>query len=151
MQTLLVLNGPNLNMLGLRQPEVYGRETLADVEALCRRSGAELELAIEFQQTNHEGQMIDWIHQARGRVAGIVINPGAWTHTSVAIHDALIAAEVPVIEVHISNVHRREAFRHHSYVSLVAKAVLAGFGTHGYALAISHFAHLQRTAQGNLP
>lgn len=151
MHTLLVLNGPNLNMLGLRQPEVYGRETLADVEALCRRTGADLELAIEFQQTNHEGQMIDWIHQARGRVAGIVINPGAWTHTSVAIHDALIAAEVPVIEVHISNVHRREAFRHHSYVSLVAKAVLAGFGTHGYALAISHFAHLHRTAQGDAP
>lgn len=146
MQTVLVLNGPNLNMLGLRQPEVYGRETLADVEALCRATGASHDLAIEFQQTNHEGQMIDWIHQARGRVAGIVINPGAWTHTSVAIHDALIAAEVPVIEVHISNVHRREAFRHHSYVSLVAQSVLAGFGTHGYALAITHFA---RQLQGS--
>ncbi|MDU9394149.1 type II 3-dehydroquinate dehydratase [Pseudomonas sp. zfem002] len=146
MQTVLVLNGPNLNMLGLRQPEVYGRETLADVEALCRASGASHDLAIEFQQTNHEGRMIDWIHQARGRVAGIVINPGAWTHTSVAIHDALIAAEVPVIEVHISNVHRREAFRHHSYVSLVAQSVLAGFGTHGYVLAISHFA---RQLQGS--
>lgn len=142
MTTLLVLNGPNLNMLGLRQPEVYGRETLADVQHLCEQAASRLDLALEFQQTNHEGQMIDWIHQARGRVAGIVINPGAWTHTSVAIHDALIAAEVPVIEVHISNVHRREAFRHHSYVSLVAKAVLAGFGTHGYALAIEHFARL---------
>ncbi|WP_236176072.1 type II 3-dehydroquinate dehydratase [Pseudomonas qingdaonensis] len=148
MKTLLVLNGPNLNMLGLRQPEVYGRETLADVQALCHSAGQRLDLNIEFHQTNHEGQMIDWIHQARGRVAGIVINPGAWTHTSVAIHDALFAAEVPVIEVHISNVHKREAFRHHSYVSLVAQAVLAGFGTHGYVLAINHFAHLQRTAQG---
>ncbi|MFQ6572060.1 type II 3-dehydroquinate dehydratase [Pseudomonas sp. UM16] len=148
MNTLLVLNGPNLNMLGLRQPEVYGRETLADVHGLCLQTAERLALTLEFQQTNHEGQMIDWIHQARGRVAGIVINPGAWTHTSVAIHDALIAAEVPVIEVHISNVHRREAFRHHSYVSLVAKAVLAGFGTHGYVLAIEHFARQLRTHQG---
>ena len=148
MTTLLVLNGPNLNMLGLRQPEVYGRETLADVEALCRAAGERFDLNIEFQQTNYEGQMIDWIHQARGRVAGIVINPGAWTHTSVAIHDALIAAEVPVIEVHISNVHRRESFRHHSYVSLVAQSVLAGFGTHGYVLAITHFA---RQLQGSQP
>ncbi|MND61421.1 3-dehydroquinate dehydratase [compost metagenome] len=148
MTTLLVLNGPNLNMLGLRQPEVYGRETLADVHALCQQAANSLDLTLEFQQSNHEGQMIDWIHQARGRVDGIVINPGAWTHTSVAIHDALIAAEVPVIEVHISNVHRREAFRHHSYVSLVAKAVLAGFGTHGYVLAIEHFARELRPAAG---
>ncbi|MBD9503778.1 type II 3-dehydroquinate dehydratase [Pseudomonas sp. PDM17] len=149
MSTLLVLNGPNLNMLGKRQPEVYGHESLADVEALCRQTANQFDLEIEFQQTNHEGQMIDWIHQARGRVNGIVINPGAWTHTSVAIHDALIAAEVPVIEVHISNVHRRETFRHHSYVSIVAKAVLAGFGTHGYQLAIQHFAFLDtpRTSQ----
>ncbi|UVL63880.1 type II 3-dehydroquinate dehydratase [Pseudomonas sp. B21-032] len=148
MNTLLVLNGPNLNMLGLRQPDVYGRETLADVESLCQQAARRLELKLEFQQTNHEGQLIDWIHQARGRVAGVVINPGAWTHTSVAIHDALIAAEVPVIEVHISNVHRREAFRHHSYVSLVAKAVLAGFGTHGYVLAIEHFARELKHANG---
>ncbi|MCW2271043.1 3-dehydroquinate dehydratase [compost metagenome] len=148
MTTLLVLNGPNLNMLGLRQPDVYGRETLADVQALCEQAASGQDLALEFHQTNHEGQMIDWIHQARGRVAGIVINPGAWTHTSLAIHDALIAAEVPVIEVHISNVHRREAFRHHSYVSLVAKAVLAGFGTHGYVLAIDHFARELRAQQG---
>lgn len=147
MKTLLVLNGPNLNMLGLREPTVYGHETLADVAQLCRDAGSRLELAIEFQQTNHEGQMIDWIHQARGRVAGIAINPGAWTHTSVAIHDALVAAEVPVIEVHISNVHRREPFRHHSYVSLIAKAVLAGFGTHGYVLAIEHFASLIKKGQ----
>lgn len=137
---ILVLNGPNLNMLGLRQPEVYGHETLADVERLCADAGAEHHLQVECFQTNHEGQMIDRIHAARGVMAGIVINPGAWTHTSVAIHDALAAAEVPVLEVHISNVHKREAFRHHSYVSLIAVGVIAGFGTHGYTLAIAHFA-----------
>ncbi|SEE28019.1 type II 3-dehydroquinate dehydratase [Pseudomonas coleopterorum] len=141
-QIILVLNGPNLNMLGLREPAVYGHETLADVEAMAVQSGQELGLSIECRQTNHEGQMIDWIHQARQRVAGIVINPGAWTHTSIAIHDALIACEVPVLEVHISNVHRREEFRHHSFVSKVAVGVIAGFGTHGYKLAISHFAKL---------
>lgn len=140
--TLLVLNGPNLNMLGTREPTVYGKETLADVEAQCRATAEAHGLALEFQQTNHEGQMIDWIHQARGRIAGIVINPGAWTHTSIALHDALVAAEVPVLEVHISNVHKRESFRHHSYVSLVAVGVIAGFGTHGYTLAIDHFAKL---------
>lgn len=140
MKTILVLNGPNLNMLGLREPEVYGSETLADVEQTCREYGEGLGLVIEFQQTNHEGQMIEWIHHARRRIAGIVINPGAWTHTSAAIHDALIAAEVPVIEVHISNVHRREDFRHFSYVSRVAKGVLAGFDTDGYRMAIQHYA-----------
>ena len=139
---ILVLNGPNLNMLGLREPAVYGHETLADVEAMAQACGTEHGFAVECKQTNHEGQMIDWIHQARGRAAGIVINPGAWTHTSVAIHDALIACEVPVLEVHISNVHKREAFRHHSYVSLVAVGVIAGFGTQGYTLAIDRFARL---------
>jgi 3-dehydroquinate dehydratase-2 len=137
---ILLLNGPNLNMLGLREPSVYGHETLADVERLCVDTGADHGLHVECFQTNHEGQMIDRIHAARGVMAGIVINPGAWTHTSVAIHDALVAAEVPVLEVHISNVHKREAFRHHSYVSLVAVGVIAGFGTHGYKLAIEHFA-----------
>lgn len=141
-QIILVLNGPNLNMLGLREPAVYGHETLADVEAMAVHSGEQLGFAVECRQTNHEGQMIDWIHQARQRVAGIVINPGAWTHTSIAIHDALIASEVPVLEVHISNVHRREEFRHHSFVSKVAVGVIAGFGTHGYKLAIAHFAKL---------
>ena len=139
---ILVLNGPNLNMLGTREPATYGHETLADVEALCQRTGAEQGLEVEFRQTNHEGQLIDWIHQARGRCAGILINPGAWTHTSVAIRDALVAAELPVIEVHISNVHKREEFRHHSFVSGVAVAVLCGFGTHGYRLGLTHFAHL---------
>lgn len=140
--TLLVLNGPNLNMLGTREPAVYGKDTLADVEAQCRAVANEHGLNLEFEQTNHEGQMIDWIQQARGRVAGIIINPAAWTHTSVALHDALVAAEVPVLEVHISNVHKRESFRHHSYVSLVAVGVIAGCGTHGYSLAVQHFAKL---------
>lgn len=139
---ILVLNGPNLNMLGTREPATYGHETLADVEALCQRSAAEQGLEVEFRQTNHEGQLIDWIHQARGRCAGILINPGAWTHTSVAIRDALVAAELPVIEVHISNVHKREEFRHHSFVSGVAVGVLCGFGTNGYRMGLSHFAHL---------
>jgi len=141
-RTVLVLNGPNLNMLGTREPATYGHETLADIADLCRRTGSELDLTVEFEQTNHEGQLIDWIHQARGRCAAIVINPGAWTHTSVAIRDALVASELPVIEVHLSNVHKREEFRHHSYVSGIAVAVLAGFGSNGYRMAVEHVAHL---------
>lgn len=133
---ILVLNGPNLNMLGLREPAVYGHETLADVEAMVTRRGEEHGLSVECKQTNHEGVLIDWIHQARGRVAGIIINPGAWTHTSVAIHDAIIAAEVPVLEVHISNVHKREAFRHHSFLSNVAQGVICGYGIRGYRYAL---------------
>ncbi|MCM2331459.1 MAG: type II 3-dehydroquinate dehydratase [Pseudomonas sagittaria] len=139
---ILVLNGPNLNMLGTREPATYGHETLADVETLCQRTAAEQGLDVEFRQTNHEGQLIDWIHQARGRCAGILINPGAWTHTSVAIRDALVAAELPVIEVHLSNVHKREEFRHHSFVSGIAVGVLCGFGSHGYRMGLTHFAHL---------
>ncbi|MBP1182283.1 type II 3-dehydroquinate dehydratase [Methylobacterium sp. PvR107] len=141
--TILVLNGPNLNLLGKRQPEVYGRATLADVEALCRETAAGFGLAVECRQSNAEHVLIDAIHEFRVGSAGIVINAGAYTHTSVAILDALNTCEVPVIECHISNVHRREAFRHHSYISLAATAVLAGFGTHGYALAIRHLAHLR--------
>ncbi len=141
-RTLLVLNGPNLNMLGTREPATYGHETLADIAELCRSTGRACDFTVEFQQTNHEGQLIDWIHQSRGRGVGIVINPGAWTHTSVAIRDALVASELPVIEVHLSNVHKREEFRHHSYVSGIAVAVLAGFGSNGYRMAIEHFAHL---------
>src|SRR4051812_844741 len=137
-----VLNGPNLNLLGKRQPKIYGYETLADVEAECRRVGAELNLEIEFHQSNAEFQIIDWIHEARERAGGIVINPAAYTHTSVAILDALNACELPIIEVHISNVHRREAFRHHSYVSLAATGVIAGCGTQGYELALRHLARL---------
>jgi 3-dehydroquinate dehydratase-2 len=141
--TILVLNGPNLNLLGKRQPEIYGGETLADVEALCRETAAGFGLAVDCRQSNAEHVLIDAIHDFRVGSAGIVINAGAYTHTSVALLDALNTCEVPVIECHISNVHRREAFRHHSYISLAATAVLAGFGTHGYALAIRHLAHLR--------
>jgi 3-dehydroquinate dehydratase-2 len=141
--TILVLNGPNLNLLGKRQPEIYGRETLADVEALCRETAVGFGLLVDFRQSNAEHVLIDAIHEFRVGSAGIVINAGAYTHTSVAILDALNTCEVPVIECHISNVHRREAFRHHSYISLAATAVLAGFGTHGYALAIRQLAHLR--------
>jgi 3-dehydroquinate dehydratase-2 len=145
--TVLVLNGPNLNLLGKRQPEIYGHATLADVEALCRATAAEFGLRVECRQSNAEHVLIDAIHEYRVGSAGIVINAGAYTHTSVAILDALNACEVPVIECHISNVHRREAFRHHSYISPAATAVLAGFGIHGYALSIRHLAHL-RSAKG---
>ena len=137
-----VLNGPNLNLLGKRQPEIYGGETLADVEAECRRAGAGLGLEIEFRQSNREYEIIDWIHGCRGRAAGIVINPAAFTHTSVAILDALHAFEGPIIEVHISNVHKREEFRHHSYVSTVASGVIVGCGTQGYTLALQRIAFL---------
>jgi 3-dehydroquinate dehydratase II len=136
---VLILNGPNLNLLGQRQPEIYGRETLADVEAACRARAAELKLDIAFHQSNREYELIDWIHAARGgegRAAAIIINPGAFTHTSVAILDALSAYEGLVLEVHITNIHKREAFRHHSYVSLRAEGVIAGFGTQGYLLAL---------------
>ncbi|HEV2678220.1 MAG TPA: type II 3-dehydroquinate dehydratase [Aliidongia sp.] len=142
MRIVYVLNGPNLNLLGKRQPEIYGHETLADVEAECRRVGTELGLEIRFHQSNAEFQIIDWIHEAREIAAGIVINPAAFTHTSVAILDALNACDLPIIEVHISNVHKREAFRHHSYVSLVATGVIAGFGTQGYPLALQRLGRL---------
>ena len=140
--TILILNGPNLNLLGKRQPEIYGFETLADIEARCRAEAEGFGLTIAFHQSNAEHQIIDWIHEYRVGSAGIVINPAAFTHTSVAILDALNACEVPIVECHISNVHKRESFRHHSYVSLAATAVLAGFGTHGYVLAVRHIAHL---------
>ncbi len=132
---IVVLNGPNLNLLGKRQPEIYGRATLADVEANCRKLLAE-GFELSFRQSNHEGQIIDWIHEARDTAVAIVINPGALTHTSVAVLDALNAFEGPVIEVHISNVHKRESFRHHSYVSLRAEGVIAGLGIEGYEAAV---------------
>lgn len=141
-QTVFVLNGPNLNLLGKRQPEIYGHETLDDVRTQCEAVGAPHDIAIELKQSNHEGQIIDWIHEARERAAGIIINPGAFTHTSVAILDALNAFEGPVLEVHISNVHKRESFRHHSYVSLRAEGVMAGFGVQGYSLAVLRMATL---------
>ena len=133
---VFVLNGPNLNLLGKRQPHIYGHETLADVEAECRKTGAAEGLDIRFHQSNREYEIIDWVHEAREIAGGIVINPAAFTHTSVAILDALNTFEGPVIEVHISNVHAREAFRHHSYLSPVASGIVVGFGIHGYALAM---------------
>ncbi|MBE1515226.1 type II 3-dehydroquinate dehydratase [Nesterenkonia halotolerans] len=139
---LLILNGPNLNMLGTREPGIYGATTLQDVEELCRRAAAEAGLEAELLQSNHEGVLIDAIHAARTTADGIVINPAAYTHTSVAIADALRAAELPVVEVHISNVHTREEFRHHSYVSPAAVAVIAGAGLNGYRYAVDHLASL---------
>ena len=139
---IFILNGPNLNLLGLRQPEVYGRETLDDVAGGLSALAENLGLAIRFHQSNHEGQIVDHIHEARGAASGIIINPAAYTHTSVAILDALLAFEGPVIEVHISNVHRRESFRHHSYVSQRADGVIAGCGTQGYQLALRRMAVL---------
>ncbi|HLN25288.1 MAG TPA: type II 3-dehydroquinate dehydratase [Patescibacteria group bacterium] len=133
---ILVLNGPNLNMLGTRQPEIYGRETLADIEAECRRHADALGLSLDFRQSNHEGVLIDLIQQARGRCSGIIINAGAYTHTSIAILDALLTAELPVVEVHLSNIHQREPFRQHSYVSKAARGMICGFGSHGYLLAL---------------
>ena len=139
---VFVLNGPNLNLLGKRQPEIYGRETLADVEADCRKTAAAHGLDIRFHQSNREYEIIDWIHEARETAAAIVINPAAFTHTSVAVLDALNTFEGTVIEVHISQVHKREPFRHHSYVSHRADAVMAGFGVHGYTLALERVARL---------
>ncbi len=143
---IYILNGPNLNLLGLRQPEIYGHQTLADVAEACAAVAEDLGLTIRFHQSNHEGQLIDWIHEARGAGAGIVINPAAYTHTSVAILDALHAFDGPVLEVHISNVHQREAFRHHSYVSQRADGVIAGFGIEGYLLALRRMATLIKGA-----
>lgn len=141
-RVVYVLNGPNLNLLGKRQPAIYGHETLAEVEADCRRVASELKLELHFHQSNREYEIIDWIHAARETASGIVINPAAFTHTSVAILDALNTCEFPIMEVHISNVHKREAFRHHSYVSGVAAGVIAGFGTQGYTLALQRLARL---------
>jgi len=141
-QPILVLNGPNLNLLGLRQPEIYGRETLGDVEAALGRLATELGVGLDCRQSNHEGALVDWIQGARDAAAGIIINPGAYSHTSVAILDALNAFEGPVLEVHISNIHKREVFRHHSFVSARAEGVIAGFGTEGYLLALRRMASL---------
>ena len=142
MSPVLVLNGPNLNMLGKRQPEIYGRETLADIEAACRAEAKGLDLTLDFFQSNHEGALVDRIQQAREANSGIIINAGAYTHTSVALLDALNAAEKPVIEVHLSNIYKREEFRHHSYISPVAVGVICGFGSQGYLLALRAMARL---------
>ena len=133
---VLVLNGPNLNLLGTREPDIYGSATLQDIETLCATTGDSVGLSVDFRQSNHEGVLIDWIHEARGTADAILINPGALSHTSLAIHDALKGVGLPVAEVHISNIHQREAVRHHSFVSAVAFGVICGFGVTGYRLAL---------------
>lgn len=148
---IAVLNGPNLNLLGTREPEKYGTATLDDVEALCAEAAEELGLAIDFRQTNSEGELITWVQECRGRAEGIVINPAGYSHTSVALMDALLAVGLPVIEVHITNIHRREEFRHHSYVSRAATGVIAGFGIGGYALALRAMAAILDAAAEDDP
>jgi 3-dehydroquinate dehydratase-2 len=147
MKTVLVLNGPNLNLLGTREPAVYGADTLVDVEHLCRDEAGKLGVSVDCRQSNHEGQLIDWIQEAgreiaAGNMIGVVFNPGAFTHTSVALHDAIKGASATVIELHISNVHAREAFRHHSYISPAARGIVVGFGVQGYAIAIGALVRL---------
>jgi 3-dehydroquinate dehydratase-2 len=140
-KTVYVLNGPNLNLLGAREPETYGRATLADVEKLCRSRAKDLGLTVEFRQSNHEGELVDLIHEAGAKKAvGIVINAGAYTHTSIALHDALMGVKIPAVEVHISNVYARESFRHHSFLAKAVFASLCGFGIEGYGLAIAGLA-----------
>ncbi|MCW5648896.1 MAG: 3-dehydroquinate dehydratase [Ramlibacter sp.] len=147
MKTAVVLNGPNLNLLGTREPAVYGPHTLADVQKLCADACAAHGFNLDFRQTNHEGVLVDWLQeagraQAEGTVVGVVLNAGAYTHTSVALHDAIKGTGLTLIELHISNVHAREPFRHHSYISPAARAVMAGFGVQGYPLAIAALASL---------
>ena len=137
---ILVLNGPNLNLLGTREPAIYGRTTLADIEAACRRRGGALDLEVEFRQSNHEGELVGWIQQARGTYKALIVNAGALTHTSIALLDALLACPTPSVEVHLSNIFTREPFRHHSYISKAVKGVICGFGSLGYELAIEALA-----------
>lgn len=141
MATVYVLNGPNLNLLGSRETAVYGSLTLADIEKLCGEAAKRHGHGVEFRQSNHEGELVDWLHEARDKAAGVVINPGAYTHTSIALQDAIRAIGIPVIEVHLSNIFAREEFRHHSYVSPVARGVICGFGPKGYELAIDGLAN----------
>jgi 3-dehydroquinate dehydratase-2 len=141
---VFVLNGPNLNMLSKREPAIYGGRSLADIEADCKEAGKSLGLAVDFRQTNHEGVLVDWIQEAAEAAAGIVINPGAYSHTSVALQDAIRAAGRPVIEVHLSNIFARESFRHHSFVSPVAAGVICGLGPKGYVLALEALAEIVR-------
>jgi len=142
MKPIMIVNGPNLNLLGVREPHIYGSETLADVKARCERMAAELGVEVEFHQSNHEGAIIDLIQAARERCSGVIINPAGFTSTSIAILDALFTLDKPIIEVHITNIHRREEWRHLSYVSKAADAIIAGAGTHGYELAVRHMATL---------
>jgi 3-dehydroquinate dehydratase-2 len=146
--TILVLNGPNLNLLGVREPATYGRDTLADIEEACLERAAVLDLNLDFRQSNHEGQLVEWVQEARENADGIIINPAGYTTTSVAILDALKAVELPVIEVHLSNIHRREAFRHNSLISQAALGVICGLGAHGYLLALDAMARIVESETG---
>jgi 3-dehydroquinate dehydratase II len=145
MKPVYILNGPNLNLLGLREPAVYGHETLEDLKSRCAAKAKALGMLSEFRQTNTEGELVNWIHEARDKACGIIINAAAYTHTSVALHDALKAVDLPTIEVHLSNIYKREPFRHHSYVSPVAHAVICGFGGLGYELAFDGLANILKT------
>lgn len=144
---VFILNGPNLNLLGLREPEIYGQDSLAGIEELCRRTGETLDLSVDFRQSNHEGVLVDWIQEAHGKADGIILNGGALTHTSVALLDALKGVALPAIEVHLSNIHRREEFRRHSYPAQAAIGIIAGFGPQSYALAVVAMANLIRAPQ----
>lgn len=140
--SILIINGPNLNMLGTREPQIYGYDTLTDVSALCHAEASLLGYQVDFRQSNHEGEIITWIQQAKGMYCGVILNAGAFTHTSIAIMDALSILDIPIVEVHISNIFKREQFRHHSYISMVSQGVICGFGTIGYALAIRAIVNL---------
>ena len=145
MHSILILNGPNLNLLGTRQPEVYGRTTLVDVEEMCRTYAQAIDVTVTFDQSNHEGDLIDALHAAKGVHSGVILNAGAYTHTSIAIMDAIQSVELPVIELHLSNIHARETFRHHSYISPVAIGLICGFGARGYTLAMDALvSHLEK-------
>jgi 3-dehydroquinate dehydratase-2 len=143
---ILILNGPNLNLLGRREPDIYGRATLADIEAMCRAEAARLGLGMEWRQSNSEGELVTWAHEVPGRFAGLILNAGAYSHTSVALLDALRTLREPLIEVHLSNIYRRETFRQHSYVSLAAKGVICGFGPQGYPMALRALAAMLHDA-----
>ncbi len=144
---ILVLNGPNLNILGAREPDVYGHETMAEIEAACAKRASALGLTVEFRQSNSEGELVNWIQGARNGYAGLIVNAGAYTHTSVALLDALLACDVPVIEVHLSNIFQREDFRHHSYVSKAARGLICGFGGFGYEMALDAAARMLETTR----
>lgn len=145
MHSILILNGPNLNLLGTRQPEVYGRTTLVDVEEMCRTYAQAIDVIVAFDQSNHEGDLVDALHAAKGVHSGVILNAGAYTHTSIAIMDAIQSVELPVIELHLSNIHARETFRHHSYISPVAIGLICGFGARGYTLAMDALvSHLEK-------
>ncbi len=147
--TILILNGPNLNLLGSREPEIYGHQTLADIEALCVAKARALDLAVDCRQSNSEAEMVDWVQEARGAAAGLIVNAAALTHTSVALLDALLASGLPVVEVHLSNIHRREAFRQQSYISQAAQGMICGFGGQGYELALEAMARIIEKADGS--